>query len=404
MIILDPRITVNIPLLSTLKRPYSLTSVVFSCIIIQMNRAETSLPVQTVEQWEKRKQSPDKKFLVVSLGGTIVSYPRPSDGKLEPHPDPLKLFRKFTTIHKMADLNFKLVANVDSTNMKSSYWLDTARVIAEEQDKYDGILVTHGTDTMAHTAAALRFLLGDNLRVPVILTGSQVRLGAGDRSDARTNLGDSIETLTAARDQEVNEVMIVFGHRILRGNRAIKVSELDYTAFDSPAYPDLTVLNAGRINFKRSPFVSKVDLSKLPGNSLLPQIEITDGFAPAPLEVSMNPDFEVTNELKDLFARRIYTAIVMKSFGAGNIPDDIVPAIKELSDMGIPVLIGASHPGAGMNSEYAVGEAPLEAGAVPTGNMLTHTALIKLRMLQNRGWSLDKIKREMPVSYYGEVG
>ncbi len=368
-----------------------------------MRTSEVNLPVQTVDQWEARTQASNKKFLVVSLGGTIISRPN-KEGKLEPHPEPLTLFRRYTTIHKMAKLDFRLIANVDSTNMKSGYWLDTARAIAEEQDNYDGILVTHGTDTMAHTAAALRFLIGDNLRVPVVLTGSQLRLGAGDRADARANLGDSIDTLIAARNEQVNEVMIVFGHRILRGNRATKVSELDYIAFESPAYPDLTSLNAGKVNFKRSPFVSRVDLSRLPGNSLLPQAEITDGFAPTPMEVSMNPDFEVTEELKELFARRVYTALVMKSFGAGNIPDNIISAIKELSDLGIPVLIGASHPGAGMNSDYVVGKAPLDAGAVPTGNMLTHAALIKLRMLQNRGYALNRIKREMPISYYGEVG
>lgn len=370
-----------------------------------MSHAELGLPVHTVDQWDLRTQAENKRILVASLGGTIVSHPnKDKKGKLEPHPEPLSLFRKYTTIHKMAHLDFRLIANVDSTNMKSNYWLETARAIAEEQDNYDGILVTHGTDTMAHTAAALRFLLGDNLRIPVVLTGSQARLGAGDRSDARTNLGDSIETLIAARNERVNEVMIVFGHKILRGTRAIKVSEVDYTAFQSPAYPDLTSLNSGRVNFKKSPFVSRVDMSRLPGNSLLPQIEVTDGFAPAPLELSMNPDFEITNELKELIERRIYTAVVMKSFGGGNIPDNIIPTIAELSTLGIPVLIGVSHPGAGMNAEYVVGDAPLQAGAVPTGNMLTHTALVKLRILQNRGLSLEKIKREMPTSYYGEVG
>src|SRR5438874_486371 len=132
-----------------------------------MSRAEASLPVQTVDQWDVRTHAFNKKFLFASLGGTIVSHPRPSDGKLEPHPEPLKLFRRYTTIHRMANLDFRLIANVDSTNMKSSYWLETARLIAEEQDNYDGVLISHGTDTMAHSAAALRFLLGDNLRVPV---------------------------------------------------------------------------------------------------------------------------------------------------------------------------------------------------------------------------------------------
>lgn len=370
-----------------------------------MNESDVSLPVQTVDQWEARTRVLNKKILVLSLGGTIVSYPDPEQGgKLGPHPEPLKLFREHTTIHEMADLDFRLVANVDSTNMKSEFWLDTAHAIAEKQDNYDGILVTHGTDTMSHTAAALRFLLGENLRTPVILTGAQIRLGGGDRSDARTNLGDSIETLIAARNDCVNEVIVVFGHRVLRGNRAIKVSELEYTAFESPAYPDLISLNSGRVSFRRSPFVSRVDLSRYPGNYALPPIEITDGFAATPLELSMNPDFEVTDGLKDLFARRVYTAVVMRSFGAGNIPRNIIPAIEELSQLGVPVIIGASHPGAGMNTEYIVGQEPIDAGAVPTGNMLTHSALIKLRILQKRGFPLDKIKREMPVSYQGEVG
>lgn len=361
------------------------------------------LPIQTVDQWEARTHATNKKILVLSLGGTIVSHPN-KEGKLEPHPEPLKLFRRYTTIQEMVGINFRLIANVDSTNIKSSLWLDSARVISEEQDNYDGVLITHGTDTLAHTAAALRFLLGDNLRIPVVLTGAQLRLGAGDRSDARANLGDSIETLIAARNDRINEVMIVFGHKILRGTRAIKVSEIDYPAFESPTYPYLTSLNSGRVNFKGSPFVSRVDLSGLPGNSTLPKIVITDGFAPPPLEISMNPDFEVSDELRELIAKRSYQAVVLKSFGAGNIPDNIVPVIQQLSGLGIPVLIGVSHPGAGMSPEYAVGEAPLRAGAVPTGNMLTHTALIKLRILQNRRWDLEQIKQGMPISYYGEVG
>jgi L-asparaginase len=358
----------------------------------------------TRTEWERRTLASDSRFLVVALGGTIISHPRLSDKKMEPHPEPLQLFRDFTSIHEMAQLDFRLVGNVDSTNMKSKYWLGAARVIAEEQDNYDGILITHGTDTMAHTGAALRFLLGDNLRIPVVLTGSQLPLIVGDRSDARSNLGDSIVTLKAARQNRVNEVMIVFGHKIMRANRANKRNELDFDAFETPAYPELARLHSGEVNFETSPFVSRVDLDKLPQDASLPQIEVSGGFAPTPLEIAMNPDFEVTDELMELFERRIYTSIIMKGFGAGNVPDDIIPAIQRLSALGIPVLIGASHPGAGMNSGYAVGAAPVEAGAMQTGNMLSHTALIKLRWLQHRGLSFEELRQEMPKPYYGEVG
>jgi L-asparaginase/Glu-tRNA(Gln) amidotransferase subunit D len=362
-----------------------------------------NLPVQTVQDWEERTRASQKKILVLSLGGTIVSHMNPQ-GTYEPHPQPLDLFKEHTSIHEMADLDFKLVANVDSTNMKSKYWISVVQYIADEQDNYDGILITHGTDTMAHTAAALRFLLGDNLRIPVVLTGSQLPLNAGDRSDGPANLGDSIETLIAGRNEGINEVMIVFGHKILRGNRAVKVSELDYVAFESPAYPELAPINSGNVSFKRSPFVSRVDMNGLSQDSPLPKIEITDGFGPTPLEIAVNPDFEITEGLKEAFKNEAYKGIIMRSFGAGNIPDDLISAIEELNAIGIPVLIGVSYPGAGMNPKYVVGDAPIKAGAIPTGNMLTHTALIKLRMLQNKGLSLEEIKQEMPKDYYGEVG
>lgn len=362
-----------------------------------------NLPMQTVEDWEKRTSVSHKKFLVLSLGGTIVSHMN-SRGTYEPHPRPLVLFSEYTSIHGMADLDFKLVANVDSTNMKSKYWILVAQSIADEQDNYDGILITHGTDTMAHTAAALRFLLGDNLRIPVVLTGAQLPLNAGDRSDGPANLGDAVETLIAGRNEGINEVMIVFGHKILRGNRAVKVSELDYVAFESPAYPELAPINSGNVSFKRSPFVSRVNMNGLAKDTLLPKIDIKDGFGPTPLEIAVNPDFEITEGLKNAFKQKAYSGIIMRSFGAGNIPDDLIAAIEEFNSMDIPVLIGVSYPGAGMNPKYVVGDAPIKAGAIPTGNMLTHTALIKLRILQNKGLSLEEIKEEMPKDYYGEVG
>src|SRR5262249_9518927 len=104
---------------------------------------------------------------------------------------------------------------LDSANARPSDWLRIARDIAERRDAFDGFVVLHGTDTMAYPASALAFLLR-GLDRPVVVTGSQIPLGVL-RSDGRQNLLTAV--LVAARD-EVREVCLVFGSRILRGCRA----------------------------------------------------------------------------------------------------------------------------------------------------------------------------------------
>ena len=123
---------------------------------------------------------------------------------------------------------------LDSANARPSDWLRIARDIAEHRHHYDGFVVLHGTDTMAYTASALAFLLR-GLGKPVIITGSQIPLGVL-RSDGRQNFLTAV--LVAARD-DVSEVCLVFGSKILRGARAVKASASGFEAFVSPNLPPL---------------------------------------------------------------------------------------------------------------------------------------------------------------------
>ena len=123
---------------------------------------------------------------------------------------------------------------LDSANARPSDWLRIARDIVEHRHHYDGFVVLHGTDTMAYTASALAFLLR-GLGKPVIITGSQIPLGVL-RSDGRQNFLTAV--LVAARD-DVKEVCLVFGSKILRGARAVKASASGFEAFASPNLPPL---------------------------------------------------------------------------------------------------------------------------------------------------------------------
>ena len=121
---------------------------------------------------------------------------------------------------------------VDSSLITPNVWADIASIVAEaEQElRYNGIVILHGTDTLAWTASALSFLLGD-LRIPVVMTGSQMPLDYS-RSDASRNLTAAIEF--AAKDGCPKEVCILFDQVLLRGNRATKCRTSGFEAFETP--------------------------------------------------------------------------------------------------------------------------------------------------------------------------
>ena len=113
-------------------------------------------------------------------------------------------------------------------------WVRIGKDIVDHYHEYDGFVVLHGTDTMAYTASALAFLL-QGLQKPVVVTGSQIPL-CEVRNDARENI---ITSLLIAADDDLPEVCLCFGEKLLRGCRAVKVSADGLNAFDSPNYPPL---------------------------------------------------------------------------------------------------------------------------------------------------------------------
>ncbi len=187
------------------------------------------------------------KVLILGYGGAIAMVPDPR-GVLKPAKSIEEILAVVPSLREMAEVTFLELENRDSTNINPSHWTKLAMKIAEVHDGYDGIIVTHGTDTMAYTAGAVSLALGRTLQIPIVFTGSQLPLIAHG-TDARFNLENAMKTVIEAKQSRIAETMIVFSDRVLRANRSIKTSEAKFPAFDSPAFPHLATITAVGISF-----------------------------------------------------------------------------------------------------------------------------------------------------------
>lgn len=112
-----------------------------------------------------------KKILLLATGGTIASV-EGNEG-LVPGLSAEELLHYFPKSSLNIEIDCKILMNIDSTNIQPEYWIEIANSVFNHYDKYDGFVITHGTDTLAYTSAALSYML-QGLKKPVVLTGSQV--------------------------------------------------------------------------------------------------------------------------------------------------------------------------------------------------------------------------------------
>lgn len=279
---------------------------------------------------------------------------------------------------------------IDSSNATPRDWQQIGRDIAAHYDDYDGFVVLHGTDTMAYTASALSYML-QGLRKPVILTGSQIPLGAM-RSDAPQNL---ITALQLAASDAIHEVAIYFNQRLLRGNRASKVSAERLAAFDSPNYPWLGEVNIDvRFNHAALLPCSDKERFELPeyGNSMVLSLRFVPGMPLCAVQA-----------LLDLKPQ----ALILQCYGAGNVPDRD-PALLDMlarADAAGTVLVACSQSlhGRVTIGTYAAGAGMTAAGVIGAGDMTFEAVFAKLHHLFAQGLAVIDVKRKLLHNLSGEL-
>jgi len=346
-----------------------------------------------------------RRVLVVNTGGTIMMV-RDGDNPRAPW-RPGDYARVTRDYPALSALPFKLVFHsfdplIDSSDMTDAGWRETAGVIGRHYDSIDGAVVLHGTDTMCYTAAALSFLL-ENLAKPVVLTGAQLPLIV-PRSDGLQNF---VTALCIAAGLDVSdgsalpplpEVCVYFGGKLLRGNRARKLSASAYAGFESPNFPPLGTVGK-RIELDTKRIAPLPDGPFRAGSALDTRVMTLDLFP------GFDPDlFQtlVTHEAADGTRVR---GLVLKTFGAGNAPTNrrFLEALALIRDRGIPVVNVSQCPQGEVElGLYEASAGMQEAGVIGGLDLTPEAALCKLMWLLGRGLNRDEIAREMERSHRGE--
>ncbi|MEB3197344.1 MAG: asparaginase [Candidatus Sericytochromatia bacterium] len=328
-----------------------------------------------------------KRLLVVNTGGTLGMDPRQT-APLGPGAVAEEVLRYIPEARELADIEMQVLFNQDSANVQPAHWEAIARCIADAIDQYDGFVVIHGTDTMAYTAAALSFMLV-NLPRPVVLTGAQ-RPIAAIRTDAKTNLVNALELAT----RDIPEVGLFFDHRLLRGNRAHKVSIDDFDAFASPNYPALADVGL-HVEVRE-------DLVRRPAGLF----HLQTGFCDKVLILRLFPGLRPEHLMPLLDAE--LKAFVIEAYGAGTVPvaeRSLIPFIAEASRRGRLVALASQALSGRVEPEiYEAGRRALDAGAVSCGDMTPAAAAVKLMfLLAQYGEDTRKVARAFGQAIAGEL-
>ena len=181
-----------------------------------------------------------KKVLLISTGGTIAGNIAGNENQVDANTFSKLLNNVSKMVKNKWNIDLEVSAedleengkalNLDSSDILPKHWRLLSNTVRENYDNYDAFVITHGTNTLGYTSAALSFAF-ENIDKPVILTGSQVPMDFPG-ADAMMNLENAIRVAIWPYDK-IRGVIVVFGSRIISGTRVKKETEFDYDSFSS---------------------------------------------------------------------------------------------------------------------------------------------------------------------------
>lgn len=299
------------------------------------------------------------------------------------------------------------IFRLDSSNLNPEHWLQIIQAIETIQEDCDGIVVFHGTDTMAYSATAAGLMLASSLKVPVVFTGSQVSNGVTG-TDTKSNVERAFLTLYQAATEGVKDVMIFFGYEAYRGVNSRKRSESDFQGFESPSVPPLYVTGGLGIKSMLPPRIAQdvVNSRERIG------INLQNSFASGVVLLTTMPGLEPDIVLS-IAALEETKAIILHSLGAGNIPAlegkyNLIPAIYTITHkLKKPVIIASPFAGGTTNMDvYLPGSMAKNAGAINAGKMTTEATVVKTRLLLAQpefNKSLEAFQKGLETDFAGET-
>jgi|TARA_B110000438_G_scaffold42253_1_gene42055 glutamyl-tRNA(Gln) amidotransferase subunit D len=328
-----------------------------------------------------------KNITILGTGGTIASFVDYKTGAVSPAITAEQLVNSVKSLDEIANINAVPLFSLASEDMKPSHWEDMAKKVKEIHDsKKHGVVIAHGTDTMAYSAAALSFQLPE-IAYPVVFTGSQ-RSPDRPSSDAHLNLAGAAKTAMS----DLGEVCIAMHETtndqtvaIWRGNRTRKSHTSKRDAFTSPNESPLGIVSEN-INWKQKykPTSEKTTL----------EAGFDDNIGMVWSHPGLNED-----DWQQMTSGK--NGIIIAGTGLGHIKSELLDIVgKTAAD--IPVAMTSQCLSGTTNlNVYRNGRELSGKGVIEAYDILPETALVKMMWLSKH--RPNKIRELMGENLVGEI-
>jgi len=302
---------------------------------------------------------------------------------------------------------------LDSSNIDSKDWGKLADIIKLLYPYYKGVVILHGSNTMAYTASALSFMLGEGLAKPVILTGSEIPISE-TQSDAEQNIIRAITTVGSEDSSFIKEVCVLYGDVLLRGNRTTrKNANKPSDAFYSPNYQNLGTYEYTKMSlnyrFLRSSNGNQDSINPEYENIPNSNIYIIDVFPGMDLSLfDAIADCVKNNKSGESFG------LIIRTYGTGNAPykknedssESFLKKIKKLIDLDVIVInLTQCTEGRVELRLFETNAGLFDIGVINGGDMTKEAAYCKLKCLFSlkKSFGNEKIIQDMQEDAIGEL-
>lgn len=327
-----------------------------------------------------------KKVLMLTTGGTISSV-YTSEG-IKPTGS-FEILKRIDATKLPFELHTKDLLTLDSTNIQPEEWKIIAEAIYASFGKFDGVVITHGTDTMAYTAAMVSFMI-KNPPIPVVFTGAQLSV-CEPETDAISNIFTSFAMATSG----VGGVFIAFNRKIILGTRGVKTRTSSYGAFESINSQYAGLLDRDGLALNDSVIPPKN------GERCVIDTDIDTNVFLLKLTPGSDPN------IIDLLLENGIKGIVIEAFGTGGIQivrRDFSKKIELATKRNVPVVVCSQCLYEGSDfSIYEVGRKAIEKGAIQAFDMTTEAAITKLMWAIAHYKTVAEIKRFFSENLAGEI-
>lgn len=339
---------------------------------------------------ERREDLPN--VMIISTGGTIASRVDYRTGAVTSQFTAEEIVGDVPELMNVCNVDAKLLYNILSENMKPKKWIELAREVYRAiKEGYEGVIITHGTDTMHYTSSALSFML--STPVPIVFTGAQ-RSSDRPSSDSATNVFCS--AVTAVSD--LGEVVVVM-HGTTNDDyclihRGVKVRKCHTSRRD--AFKTINYRPLGKVYYPSG----KIELidERFRRNERV--LELRDKLEEKCALIKFYPG--MSPEILGFYYEKGFRGFVIEGTGLGHVSTDWIETIKRISDDCLIVMTSQCLWGRICCRVYDTGRYLLKAGVIEGEDMLPEVTLVKLMWLLGN-YDLEEAKKLVRINLVGEI-